>query len=503
MWKLVIEDDQGSSTTVQLAGREYGIGRAEDNTIRLTDRNISRHHARLVRKGNEWSLEDRASYNGCFVNGARTSTHHKLSHGDLIQLGDYKLELINEDPSLRSRPKDTGRLALLGQPDRLVMLVGPDPGAEYPLTDKTTFQVGRGDECDIRINHASVSRIHMELRRLETGGFEAIDCRSANGLRVNGVELERGLLDGRDTLELGDVTLKYIKAGAVYVPNAAELRRISGAQPGGVSSTLPAPARFSKAPLPVRLAAAATGGVVLLLLGLIAFGGDGDAPDPAGISATPGGAQDDATRLLDQATKLAASGQVEEAHRLVSTIPTDHSARESRAFQELEAEWADRLFSQAQSERDRERKRALLERLVAARTVDEGRRLRAEKALQALTRLTAEVHDLGMGDPLAAAPAVGGGPEGTAATPTETQPSRGSAPSRHGGSTSRPPTPKTTPKPTAPEPAAPQVLTAEERAKLTRMKEILKSKAAVGTLSAQDARRLKSLCQKLGDASCS
>ena len=41
MWKLTIEDDQASKTVVQLVRDDYSIGRAEDNTVRLTERNIS------------------------------------------------------------------------------------------------------------------------------------------------------------------------------------------------------------------------------------------------------------------------------------------------------------------------------------------------------------------------------------------------------------------------------------------------------------------------------
>ena len=51
MWKLVIEDDEGKRTVVPLTRDEYSIGRKEGNTIRLTERNVSREHARLVQEG--------------------------------------------------------------------------------------------------------------------------------------------------------------------------------------------------------------------------------------------------------------------------------------------------------------------------------------------------------------------------------------------------------------------------------------------------------------------
>ena len=49
MWKLTIEDDEGKRTPLSLGREEYSIGRGEENTVRLTERNISRKHAVLKR----------------------------------------------------------------------------------------------------------------------------------------------------------------------------------------------------------------------------------------------------------------------------------------------------------------------------------------------------------------------------------------------------------------------------------------------------------------------
>jgi ABC transport system ATP-binding/permease protein len=49
MVRLVISDNEGSTTVVPLLRDEVTIGRKEGNTIRLTERNISRRHVQLVR----------------------------------------------------------------------------------------------------------------------------------------------------------------------------------------------------------------------------------------------------------------------------------------------------------------------------------------------------------------------------------------------------------------------------------------------------------------------
>src|SRR5512142_2212478 len=135
MWKLSIEDDQGATTVVQLARAEYTIGRGEENTIRLTERNISRRHARLLRQNANWALVDLGSYNGCFVNGIRTGESQLVGPKDLIQLGDYRLEFITDESLAVTRGggrNESSPSVAPGSPyetnqDRLVMVVGPTP----------------------------------------------------------------------------------------------------------------------------------------------------------------------------------------------------------------------------------------------------------------------------------------------------------------------------------------------------------------------------------------
>ena len=61
MIKLVISDNEGSTTTVPLVRDEISIGRKDGNTIRLTERNISREHCRLERVNGSYRLRDLGS----------------------------------------------------------------------------------------------------------------------------------------------------------------------------------------------------------------------------------------------------------------------------------------------------------------------------------------------------------------------------------------------------------------------------------------------------------
>ena len=91
MYRLVIEDDEGRTTLVPLIRDEFSIGRREGNSIRLTQRNVSRRHARVFRENNGFFVEDLGSYNGVRLNGERIAGRRTLREGDIVQIGDYHL----------------------------------------------------------------------------------------------------------------------------------------------------------------------------------------------------------------------------------------------------------------------------------------------------------------------------------------------------------------------------------------------------------------------------
>jgi len=94
--KLIIEDDEGRRTVVPFVRDEITIGRQEGNTIRLTERNVSRRHARLLRQNGSVFVEDLGSYNGIRINGEKVVGRTSVHDGDLVQIGDYDLAIQAE-----------------------------------------------------------------------------------------------------------------------------------------------------------------------------------------------------------------------------------------------------------------------------------------------------------------------------------------------------------------------------------------------------------------------
>jgi predicted component of type VI protein secretion system len=98
--KLVIEDEAGTRSVVPLEDAIV-VGRAtEDVTFRLADRNVSRRHARFLRQSGMIFVEDLGSLNGTRVNGERITGKRRLRDGDLIQIGDYDLAILEEGASI-------------------------------------------------------------------------------------------------------------------------------------------------------------------------------------------------------------------------------------------------------------------------------------------------------------------------------------------------------------------------------------------------------------------
>jgi len=242
MHKLLIEDDEGKTVAVPLTREEITIGRTDGNTIRLTEQNVSRKHARLTLRGGVLRIEDLGSYNGTSLNGSALSGVSTLKDGDVILIGDYRLGIQEERPgqstqsssqSMESAPavppvEETlegqptipistlaAQTAFSEPPARLVVASRFMSGTEFIL-DRPSYVVGRTPENDIILNHKSISRHHAKIVR-EENRYVILDLESANGVRVGGVEHDRVELQSGDVIELGEVRLRFLSGdGALF-----------------------------------------------------------------------------------------------------------------------------------------------------------------------------------------------------------------------------------------------------------------------------------------------
>ena len=83
------------------------IGRAPSNDFIIGHPEVSRQHARLVRRGTLVILEDLGSTNGTFVNGVRLTSPHALVNGDVISLGNAVNLAYHGPPGSTTKPVET------------------------------------------------------------------------------------------------------------------------------------------------------------------------------------------------------------------------------------------------------------------------------------------------------------------------------------------------------------------------------------------------------------
>jgi len=65
--------------------------------------------------------------------------------------------------------------------------------------------VGRGGDCEVRLDHPSVSQLHAKIRAEESEDtFVLYDLATTNGTRVNGEAINRRALVNDDVVGFGD-----------------------------------------------------------------------------------------------------------------------------------------------------------------------------------------------------------------------------------------------------------------------------------------------------------
>ena len=364
MYKLVISDDDGHTTVVPLLRDEVTIGREKGNTIRLTERNVSRLHARLLKRN--------GSYNGVTINGERIESNAKLAAGDQLCIGDYDLAFQSDvvatantlpSPKPRSQP-----------PPRLVVLGEPAAGAEFTLS-KPALRIGRDERLDIWIDHKSISHEHAEVQ-VSDSKVTVYDLESANGMRVNGITASRAVLETGDILQLGEVRFRFLPAEGAHSlvslpeespdagPSSSSSRKpvvavsilglllLAGA--GAVLTTLRSsgPTATVAAPMPTAPAAAVPGPADPAA---IADADErGNAPSERASAEEP----QEWERELVRARRALARERFDRAYAIAQELPEDSVLRETPEFGEIRYRYVQSHINEGEralEERDFER----------------------------------------------------------------------------------------------------------------------------------------------------
>ena len=94
--------------TIALQTGENVLGRDEDVAVRIDAPGVSRHHARIVVRGSDVTLEDLGSKNGTFLREERLEAPTALRDGDTFRLGRLVL-VFRITPQVGSTRTEVGR----------------------------------------------------------------------------------------------------------------------------------------------------------------------------------------------------------------------------------------------------------------------------------------------------------------------------------------------------------------------------------------------------------
>jgi len=98
--RITVQKGPQPNQVFDLALDQLTIGRSSANDVTITDPEISRKQARLVKQDADYAIEDLGSTNGTFVNDRRIVGLTPLHDGDIIEFGEAVVLLYEAESTL-------------------------------------------------------------------------------------------------------------------------------------------------------------------------------------------------------------------------------------------------------------------------------------------------------------------------------------------------------------------------------------------------------------------
>jgi pSer/pThr/pTyr-binding forkhead associated (FHA) protein len=204
------------------------LGRDDKCDVVLAQSAVSRNHARIVRDGTLFFVEDLGSSFGTLLNGAKIKKNEKqlLRNGDTIAIAQFDVVFdrvadVTESNAgntmfvSRNLVKDVMKgLGSSGEQPFFRVMNGPREGHKIEMGDAQEYVFGRDDSADIVLNDDLVSRRHARVRR-DWSGTHVEDLGSRNGIKVNKKRTKKQTLKDRDEVEIGGVKLLFLDPSEV------------------------------------------------------------------------------------------------------------------------------------------------------------------------------------------------------------------------------------------------------------------------------------------------
>jgi phosphoserine phosphatase RsbU/P len=220
----------GPDQNFELAGDCVVLGRHPDCDVVLEQGAVSRQHARILKIGSDFFVEDLHSRNGTFLNGQRVEARRRLSENDQLKICDLRFIFH------RGLTEDTAEAKLASEAPLAEATQGPD---DVVLVDDERPQGGSSVISKLEVSTGSSGL------RLQVNAEAKLKALLAIGRNLGGaVRLDDVLPKLLDNLfaifiqaDRGFILLKDAASGRL-IPRAVKHRHEQGAQPIRISRTI-------------------------------------------------------------------------------------------------------------------------------------------------------------------------------------------------------------------------------------------------------------------------
>ncbi|MFC1569558.1 FHA domain-containing protein [bacterium] len=191
------------------------IGRKSNNQIVLDEKSVSRQHAQILMKDDQYFIQDSGSTGGTKVNGEPV-VEKDIHTGDCIEIGSFQLQFNSGIPEDERTIFDADDQTMLEDgteldEDRtlfdeepvakLIVIQSDSLEGEFSLEEEETI-LGRDEDVDITIDEKRVSRQHCKISLTEDN-YIITDLSSSNGTFVNGQRVTEKVLENEDQIQIG------------------------------------------------------------------------------------------------------------------------------------------------------------------------------------------------------------------------------------------------------------------------------------------------------------
>jgi len=178
--KIILEN--GTKAIHYLKPQNYRIGRGRRNDIIIKDASVSRYHAELEYKDEGFSIIDKDSKNGSFLNDEHF-TYKRLDDSDCIQLGDVLIHFYDEKHNL----PQSGDIA------------GTDE-----FVEKEFFKLAENRRNKIAISEVLLTMLDLALSLTQAKYGLIFQFNQANKLKLRLGKNTKGKFISQDKLALSD-----------------------------------------------------------------------------------------------------------------------------------------------------------------------------------------------------------------------------------------------------------------------------------------------------------